>query len=518
MSQEAMTGEHEPSPRSGGRRSPGTDEIMPLATQLSNSTEAEHSLIAVNHPNPSHKVTAPHSTYDSDASNSDTTLDSDCHEIRRQHGRIYHFRATSKTLYPLPIDRTELDRQGVLHVMYKDTLDGELSLAPVGDARMVLDLGTGRGEWANDFAHAHPNAKVYGTDLSPIQIARPWENCFFQVDDFEEEWTWYSPFDFVHGRDLLPAVSNWPRLLGQVFKHLVPGGYIELQNQVFPLRCYGSPTRPDLELMEWSGGIMKSYAGQPYNIRLAAAAEIEDLLKSEGFVNVHSKRFQWKLHTSTNNQQEKTFSQNVCKVLLEGLDAYSRRPYLEDRSLSNAQYDASLRHVRRAIKEEETSVYITVDVVYAQKPDLDDSSDLRDRHSRKSLVKKKSDRKLQKVEKQSPQKAKTRTRTHELPAQTIIPKIGSASNSASMAQDGPGHSGTWATESFLSPVCPPRPAEEFHPPDPHHQSGYHGILWYGFRNGNELLAKLADRQLAQYLAVDVAEQWGLTTEEVDRSL
>jgi SAM-dependent methyltransferase len=475
-----MTGEHEPSPRSGGRRSPGTHEIMPLSTQLSNSTKAEHSLIAVNHPNLSHNVTAPY-TYDSDASNSDTTLDSDCHEIRRQDGRIYHFRATSKTLYPLPIDRTELDRQGVLHVMYKDTLGGELSLAPVGDARRVLDLGTGRGEWADDFAHAHPNAKVYGTDLSPIQITRPWRNCFFQVDDFEEEWTWRYPFDFVHGRDLLPAVSNWPRLLGQVFKHLVPGGYIELQHQVFPLRCYGSPTRPDLELIEWSGGIMKSYACQPYNIRLAAATEIEDLLKSEGFVNIHTKRFRWKLHASTNDQQEKTFSQNVCKVLLEGLDAYSRRPYLEGRSQPNAQYDASLIHVRSAIEKKSTSVYIPVDVVYAKKPDLDDSSDLivarnqrtenrsedqelqehqqaecqqidhqavrnehpqteqltngnktwqndhylGHRHSQKSLVKtKKSNCKLRKVEKQPPQRnTKISSRKHQLLAQTTISTI-----------------------------------------------------------------------------------------------
>jgi methylase of polypeptide subunit release factors len=79
----------------------------------------------------------------------------------------------------LSIDRTELDRQGVLHMIYKDILGGELFLAPVKNARRVLDLGTGRGEWADDFAYAHPNVKVYGTDLCPIQITRPWENCFF---------------------------------------------------------------------------------------------------------------------------------------------------------------------------------------------------------------------------------------------------------------------------------------------------------------------------------------------------
>jgi trans-aconitate methyltransferase len=110
--------------------------------------------------------------------------------------------------------------------LYIDTLCGKLYLAPVEDTLRVLDLGTGRGHWADNFALTYPDAKVYGTDLSPIQMTKTWRNCFFQVDDFEGEWTWHSPFDFVHGRDLLPAVSNWPRLLEQILKHLAPGGHI----------------------------------------------------------------------------------------------------------------------------------------------------------------------------------------------------------------------------------------------------------------------------------------------------
>jgi hypothetical protein len=122
----------------------------------------------------------------------------------------------------------------------------------------VLDLGTARGDWADDFAIAHPKAEVYGTDLGPIQITRPWENSFFQVEDFEEEWTWRVPFDFVHGRDLLSAVGNWSRLLEQVFRHLQPGGYIELQHQVFHLDCEGIPIRPDLEARA-SGMVWKDH-------------------------------------------------------------------------------------------------------------------------------------------------------------------------------------------------------------------------------------------------------------------
>ena len=34
---------------------------------------------------------------------------------------------------------------------------------------MIVDVGTGTGIWAMDFADAHPESQVLGIDLSPIQ-------------------------------------------------------------------------------------------------------------------------------------------------------------------------------------------------------------------------------------------------------------------------------------------------------------------------------------------------------------
>lgn len=52
-------------------------------------------------------------------------------------------------------------------------LDNKLGLAPPNDpnskAKRVLDVGTGTGIWAIDYADEHPEAKVVGVDLSPIQ-------------------------------------------------------------------------------------------------------------------------------------------------------------------------------------------------------------------------------------------------------------------------------------------------------------------------------------------------------------
>jgi SAM-dependent methyltransferase len=61
-------------------------------------------------------------------------------------------------------------------------LDGELFRAPISNAPgRVLDVGTGTGIWAMDFADEYPNAEVIGIDLSPIQPSWVPTNCKFLV-------------------------------------------------------------------------------------------------------------------------------------------------------------------------------------------------------------------------------------------------------------------------------------------------------------------------------------------------
>jgi len=44
--------------------------------------------------------------------------------------------------------------------MCTTTLNGQLHLAPVTQAHRVLDVGTGTGIWAIDFADEHPESQV----------------------------------------------------------------------------------------------------------------------------------------------------------------------------------------------------------------------------------------------------------------------------------------------------------------------------------------------------------------------
>jgi SAM-dependent methyltransferase len=95
-------------------------------------------------------------------------------------GRTYHrYNAGS---YRYPNDADELDRMDFIHHTCTRLHQGRLFFAPIGDARKVLDLGTGTGIWPIDLADSKlcPNARITGVDLSPTQPNDVPENVRFE--------------------------------------------------------------------------------------------------------------------------------------------------------------------------------------------------------------------------------------------------------------------------------------------------------------------------------------------------
>lgn len=131
-----------------------------------------------------------------------------------EHGRTYQ--AYRKDGYYLPNDPMEQDRLDFQHEVYKLLMEERLYLAPVRDPRHVLDLGTGTGIWANEFAEAHPQARVLGTDLALIQPTHrqlPPNVSFIQEDAEEDEWSVPMGFDFIHVRELYMSIKDHMKML-----------------------------------------------------------------------------------------------------------------------------------------------------------------------------------------------------------------------------------------------------------------------------------------------------------------
>ena len=200
-----------------------------------------------------------------------------------ENGRRYH--AFQAGRYAFPNDEEELDRMDLENQLFFMLLGDKLHHAPLKSPQRILDLGTGTGVWAVEIADQYPSASVVGTDLSPVQPTMVPPNLKFEIDDFEQEWTFQKDsFDFIHWRLLLASVSDYPKLFRQAFQHMKPGGYMEI-HEVDPGQCCDDGTvTEDSSSVRWSQlfyeGCKK--AGRP----IPPIGSYKVMMESAGFVDI----------------------------------------------------------------------------------------------------------------------------------------------------------------------------------------------------------------------------------------
>lgn len=100
------------------------------------------------------------------------------------------------------VDRLDLD-----HHTWKLMLEGKQYLAPVKDPKSVLDLGTGTGLWAIEVADELADARIIGTDLSPVQASFVPPKLGFLVDNVSRV-SFHNPGTRRRGAN--PARRNHP--------------------------------------------------------------------------------------------------------------------------------------------------------------------------------------------------------------------------------------------------------------------------------------------------------------------
>ncbi|KAF9635836.1 putative methyltransferase type 12 protein [Lasiodiplodia theobromae] len=257
----------------------------------------------------------------STAGSTTTSLNSEVVNYRYEHGRRYH--AFQEDAYWLPNDDDESDRLDLQHHVWRLSLDGALHAAPIPpNVQDVLDVGTGSGIWAIEFADENPAAQVIGTDLSAIQPEWVPPNVTFLVDDAESDWNFDGKkFDFIHARMLCLGMHNWQRFIAQCYQHLKPGGWLELQEGQLPTRCDDDSVTKDDPLQKWA--ILVHEAAATGGIDTMASDKFPQQMKDLGFENINEQVVKWAVGAWPKGQKQKMLGRWTFENLSQGLQGIS---------------------------------------------------------------------------------------------------------------------------------------------------------------------------------------------------
>ncbi|KAB8075865.1 S-adenosyl-L-methionine-dependent methyltransferase [Aspergillus leporis] len=294
-----------------------------------------------------------------------TSLRSSIADYIYENGRRYH--AYHAGSYWGSNDDKSIDAMEICHHLYRLLLHDQLYLAPIKNPGRVLDVGTGTGSWATDFADLHPEAEVIGTDLSPIQPNFVPPNVFFEVDDCCDEWLYKHPFDFIHVRGLYGCVADWGKFYQQALNHLRPGAYLEqVEMSVTPISDDGSTKGTVYEI--W--GEKSLEAGDKFGKTLRIVDESRQRMIDAGFANVVEQRYKLPIGPWPKDQHLKNLGRYFRLVFEESLEMWAMMLWTKVLGWSREEVEVIFMKMRQALSDPSLHAYLEISVVYGQKPDI----------------------------------------------------------------------------------------------------------------------------------------------------
>ncbi|KAF4227344.1 hypothetical protein CNMCM8980_002705 [Aspergillus fumigatiaffinis] len=309
-----------------------------------------------------------------------TSITSSAMNYTYENGRRYH--SFHEGEYVLPNDEQEQDRLDLSHHIYRILLKGELHAAPIKNPRRVLDIGTGTGIWAIDFADEHPESEVIVPSNLPgtpfliqsigqrVNLPRIPPNCRFEIDDFELPWSYSQPFDYIHGRELEGAIRDHDNLFRQAYENLRPGGWLEMASM--DVNSY-SDDGTHLKAVNLVEGIKNMHlASKKHGKDMTTACTWKEKMEKAGFINVHEDVYKLPQSPWPKDPKLKELGRYHQVNMFEAVGPYSFALFSRYLGWSRAEIEVLVAGMRKELREYQIyHLYTKVHVIYGQRPEVD---------------------------------------------------------------------------------------------------------------------------------------------------
>lgn len=347
-----------------------TTTPAPAATPVTTLTH-QPELVAAPDPEDEEDQSDGSSAVGDDFASSTASITTSILEYRTIQGRTYHS-DRHPTEYFTPNDEKQRDSVDISHHSLTLLIGGKLFLAPINqNVRRVLDVGTGTGIWAIDFADEYPQAEVIGSDLSPIQSAWVPPNVKFEIDDATLPWSWAdNSFDFIHIRYLFGAIRDWSALFKQAYRCCAPGGWVQSCEADVEIRSDDGTTDDVPVLKTWA----RIYAeggqklGTPFYVQRQGLQEKG--FQEAGFTDITSVDYKLPVSAWPKDHNLAEVGQYVNMTLENDIEGYTLMLWHNVLQWPKDEYpDFLMEFRRRVLRNRKVHGYMSVRYVYGRKPE-----------------------------------------------------------------------------------------------------------------------------------------------------
>ncbi|KAI4861787.1 S-adenosyl-L-methionine-dependent methyltransferase [Hypoxylon rubiginosum] len=305
-----------------------------------------------------------------DAASSTNSITASIMEYRTIQGRTYHSEKHNSK-YFTPNDEQQLQSQDITHHYLTLLLGDKIFLAPIPDnVEKVLDIGTGSGIWAIDFADQYPNAEVIGTDLSPTQPLWVPPNVKFELDDCTQPWTWQDgTFDFVHIRYLFGAIADWNELFRQAYRVTKPGGWVQSCEADAEMLSDDNTIAPDSSIELFWNMLYRS-AGKKLGVTFQPIQDDVQVkaFEAAGFEDIQSYTYKFPIGGWPQDKTLQEVGQYVQLTMLNDVEGYTLFLWNTVMGENAPGYQEFLAYMRKDLKNKRIHSYMKCRYVFGRKP------------------------------------------------------------------------------------------------------------------------------------------------------